>query len=98
MLKLEYNLVEIFIDLDDLDISGMLSSKELLIFLPTIEAIPIVVVSQTIEDPDIFDKLCILCVGSKTIRVVRQNKSMTTTSNKLEEMHTDLWGLHEPPL
>lgn len=55
-----------------------------------IKATPIAVVCQTkIEDPDILNKLCILCIGNKLIRVVRRNKSMTVTSNKLEEMHAN---------
>lgn len=34
-------------------------------------------------------------MGSKSTRVVRQNKSMTATINKLKEVHTELWGLHD---
>lgn len=43
-----------------------------------------------IEDLDIVDKLYHLYTKSKWIRVVKKNKNITTTSNKLEEMHTNM--------
>lgn len=49
---------------------------------------------QTVENPDAIHKLCILCIGSKLTWAIRYNKSMTATTNKLEEVHTDLWGLY----
>lgn len=53
--------------------------------------------ADIINDNDALDKLCTPCVGSKSTRVVRRNKSMTPTTNKLEEVHADLWGPHDPP-
>lgn len=49
-----------------------------------------------IDELDIIDKLCTPCVGSKSTRVVRQNKSMTATTKKLEEVHANLWGPYDP--
>lgn len=46
------------------------------------------------NDSNVLDKLCTLCIRSKLTRIVRRNKSMTPTTNKLEEVHADLWGLH----
>lgn len=43
-----------------------------------------------------FDQLCGLCVGSKSTSIVIRNKPMTTTKEKLEEVHADLWGPHHP--
>ncbi len=48
-------------------------------------------------DLEDLDKLCTSCMRSKSTRVVRQNKSMTAITSKLEEVHADLWGLHDPP-
>lgn len=48
-------------------------------------------------DPD-FEKLCMICVASKSTRTVKRHKSMTSANEKLEEMHADLWGPHDPPL
>lgn len=94
----EYNLVEVLIDFDNTDVSDVSSSKKSSIILPTIETPPTIMVSQIIEDSDILDKLCTLCIGNKSIKVVIQNKSMTVISNKLEEVHANLWGLYNPPL
>lgn len=47
-------------------------------------------------DPDL-EKLCTTCVASKSTRTVKRHKSMTPASEKLEEVHADLWGPHEPP-
>lgn len=52
---------------------------------------------KTDKNNDLLDKLCISCVGSKSTWVVRQYKLMTPTSNKLEEVHVDLWGSYDPP-
>lgn len=61
------------------------------------EATPTAVVYPTkIKDLDILNKLCTLYVGSKSTRVVKRNKSITATSNKLEEVHSDLWGPDDP--
>lgn len=86
----EYNLVEVFINSDDSDVFCMLSSEKSLMILSTIEVIPTTIVSQTIKDLDILNKLYILCISTKLIKVVRQNKSMTVTFNKLEDMHVKL--------
>ncbi len=43
-----------------------------------------------------FDKICEPCVGSKHIRVVRRQKLMTPAEDKLEAVHVDPWGPHDP--
>lgn len=37
------------------------------------------------------------CISSKSIQVVKQNKNMILTINKLEEVHINLWDLHNLP-
>ncbi len=44
-----------------------------------------------------FDEMCEPCVGSKQTRVMRQYKPMTPAEEKLEEVHVNLWGPHDPP-
>lgn len=46
--------------------------------------------SQTRGDNNGIFKLCTLCIGSKSTRIVRWDKSMTPTIDKLEEVHADL--------
>ena len=68
----KYDLAEVFIDSDDSDASNASDSEEPLKMPSGMEAKPITVVCQTkIEDPEILDKLCTPCVGSKSTRVVR---------------------------
>lgn len=92
----EYNLAKVFIDSDDSDASdsdSLQSNKE----APTAPVPTSIVATCQANDPDSLDKLCTPCVGSKSTRVVRQNKSATITTNKLEKVHANLWGLHNPP-
>lgn len=42
------------------------------------------------DDSNILDKLYTLCIGSKLTRVVRQNRSMTAISKKLETVYVNL--------
>lgn len=44
-----------------------------------------------------ISKLCTPCVGSKSIQIVKQDENMTLIIDKLEEVHTDLWGPHNLP-
>ncbi len=53
--------------------------------------------ADIIDDNDALDKLCIPYVRSKLTQIIRRNKSMTPTINKLEEGHADLWFLYNPP-
>ena len=46
---------------------------------------------------DVLDKICAPCVGSKSTRTVRRHKCMTPTTAKLEQVHIDFWGPHNPP-
>ena len=45
-----------------------------------------------------FDKIYKLCVGSKQMRVVRQQKPLTPAKDKLELEHVEFWGPHNPAL
>lgn len=56
----------------------------------------IALVYQT-RTKDRLDKLCKPCVRSKLTRVIRCKKSITVTTEKLEEVHADFWGPHNPP-
>lgn len=97
----KYDPAEIFIDSDDSDASDSnFDSKTPTANDPKAsDPAPIIAAGQenNFDNPDNLDKLCTPCVGSKSTQVVRQNKSMTVTTSKLEEVHADLWGLHDPP-
>ncbi len=88
----EYDPTEVLIDSDDSDAT---LDKEKSPIQPSAET-STAIIHQTIENPDAIDKICTPCVGSKSTRVVRRNKSMTPTTTKLEEVHVDLWGPHNP--
>lgn len=84
--------------MDNLDASDVSDSEEPLTMLSGMKVTPTTVVCQTkIKDPDILDKLCTPYIRNKSTRVVKRNKSMTATSNKLEEIHANLWGPHDLP-
>lgn len=86
----EYNPVEVLIMSDKSNVSDLSDSKELPDVCTTL-------VCQ-IRAKDILDKLYEPCIGSKSTRVVRCNKSMIVTTDKLEEVHNNLWGPHNLPL
>ena len=86
----EYDPAEILIDSDDSDTFDDEETRT------QAEAGAITTALQATET-DILDKICAPCVGSKSTRILRQNKSMTATTKKLEEVHADLWGPHDPP-
>lgn len=52
--------------------------------------------TSTIDHDDSVEQLCNPCIESKHIKIVR-HKRMTPTTRKLQEIHADLWGLHDPP-
>ena len=54
-------------------------------------------IKSRIDNNDALDKLYTPFVGSKSTRVVKRNKSMTPITSKLEKVHADLWGPHNPP-
>lgn len=43
-----------------------------------------------------FDSLCPPCIASKQTRVTVRNKAITEVDEKLEKIHVDLWGPHDP--
>lgn len=84
----KYNPAEVFVDSNNSDASVSSDEKESPT-QPSAET-PIAVIYQTIENADGIDKLCTPCVGSRSTQVMRRNKSITTITNKLEEVHADL--------
>lgn len=79
----EYNPVKIFIDSNKSNVSDEKTPKH------------IVLVCQTrVKNVDTLDKLYQPCIESKVTGVVRHNKSMIVIKDKLEEVHTNLYGLH----
>lgn len=50
---------------------------------------------SNIDNNNALDQLCIVCVENKLTHVVRKNKTMTLIINKLEKVHTNLWGSHD---
>lgn len=45
---------------------------------------------QTRMDDDKISKMCALYIGSKLTQILRQDKKMTSITNKLEEVHVNL--------
>lgn len=97
----EYNPAEVFINLDDSDMSDFSNQGDLTIQLPTKITVKVIlraaVYQIKIKDLDNLDKLCTLYMERKLTVVVRQNKSMTAMINNLEEVYANLWSLHNPP-
>lgn len=52
---------------------------------------------QTRKDNDRVSKLCISYVSNKMTQVIRREKSMSPTTDKLEKVYVDLWGSQNPP-
>ncbi len=90
----EYNLVEVFMDSEDLDDSG--SDSQSLLEKETGSSSACQIKANT-NDNDLLDKLCTPCMGSKLTQVVWRNKSMIPIIEKFEEVHANLWGPHDPP-
>lgn len=89
----KYNFAELLTDLDNLDASSISDFEKLSTIPPGIEFTytKTAVVFQTkTEDSDILDKSWILYVGSKSTRIIRRNKNMTVTFNKLKKVHANL--------
>ena len=97
----EYDPREVFVDSEDSDDSEDDSRAEpFLAQQHTLEEVDpgsAHQIKSSIDDNDALDKLCTPCVGSKSTRVVRRNKSITPITSKLEEVHANLWGPHDPP-
>lgn len=54
-------------------------------------------IAHQITDIDVLDKLCILCVRSKSTRTIRRDKSMINVTSKLKEVYVGLWESYDPP-
>lgn len=96
----EYDPTEVFVDSEDSDNSGDNSRAEpSLAQQHTSEEVDpgsAHQIKSSIDDNNALDKLCTPCVGSKSTRVVKKNKSMTPTTSKFKEVHANLWGPHDP--
>ena len=98
-----YNLFEVFLDLDesehDINKESKSNNQDTNPIAKT--AFSLTLQSSAIDpdrDPDFeslaidldLDKLCTICMTSKSTRAVKHHKSMTLASKKLEEVHADL--------
>lgn len=86
--------MEVFIDSEDSDMSESETTDPQ--SSVDIDPPPIIIASIRQDDNE-MNKLCVPCVESKSTQVVRRNKTMTPTTKKLEKVHADLWGPHNPP-
>ena len=85
----EYDPTEVFIDSDTEDDDDTLSGP--IISDPNAPTKhPSEFAANASETNSDFDHICGLFVGSKSTRVVIRNKNMTSTKEKLEEVHADL--------
>lgn len=93
--QIEYNPSEVFIDLEESehnveeDKSDNLDNTDSVLTL----ALQSSAIDLDLLDPDIdldLDKLCTTCMTSKSMQTVKRHKSMTPTSEKLEEVHANL--------
>lgn len=90
----EYNPAKVLIDSDNSNVESDGIYEERLSIQLSAE-ISIVAIYQFIKNLDIINKICTVYIGSKSTQVVRQNKNITPTINKLEEVHTNLWDSHD---
>lgn len=82
----EYNPIEMFIDSEN--VGNFENKSQIALILDTYSTQKFR--ADIINDNNTLDKLCILCVGSKLTQVIRRNKNMIPTINKLEKVHVDL--------
>lgn len=105
----KYDLTKVLIDLDDLDISNFdrkVTDSKISIVVIVIATVLIsqyftnsiskITLCQESKSKNL-DKLYNLCVGNKSTQVIKQNKSITVTMSKLEEVYIDLWGPSDLP-
>lgn len=88
----EYDPIEVLVDLEDSENSGNKSQITPTSNLGSAQQFR----ADIIDDNNTLDKLCTPYVRSKLTQVVKRNKSMIPTTNKIEERHADLWGLYDP--
>lgn len=95
----EYDPTEVLVDSDNSNSDNSQTSDDDDVITNDVNTThePEPAIAHQATDNDILDKLCMPCVGSKSTRTIRRDKSMTTTTSKLEKVHADLWGPHEPP-
>lgn len=53
--------------------------------------------TSNIDSNDVIEQLYDSCIESKYTKIVR-HKKITLTTHRLQEIHADLWGPHNPPL
>lgn len=95
----KYDLSKVAIDLDDFKISSNKYKPPTNIILRPERATVLNTnfAHQTRGNGDEIAKLCAPYVSSKPTQIVKWNKSMTLTTDKLKKVHTDLWGPHNLP-
>lgn len=87
----EHKSAEILIESDESDISDLSDPKKPLDSLN----LAYTALAYQIRTEDILDKLCKPCIGNKSTRVIRNNKSMTVMTDKLLEVRTNFWSPHD---
>lgn len=88
----KYNLAEVFVDSEDLDNSG--DNLQSLIKKEIDPSFAYQIKTNT-DDNNLLDKLYTSYVGSKSTRVIWRNKSMMPITEKLEEVHANLWSSYD---
>ena len=98
----KYNLAKVLIDSKESDANKIGDQPQSMTNLTQTHADPSSAIRQVKaetnkDNGNILDKLCTACVGSNSTRVVRRDKNITPITNKLEEVHADLWSPHNLP-
>lgn len=84
----KYNSIKVFVKSDNSKVFNI-SDRENLIPNNTSSTNEPIVAYQ-ITNNNIFIKLYMLYIGSKSTQTIKRDKSITTTINKFEEVHIDL--------
>lgn len=91
----EYNLAKVFIDSDNSEVfdNEAINSSNMTQVIES--AIPLIIIAR--QASNILDKIFALCIGNKSIRVVKRDKYIITITSKLEKIYVDLWGPYNLP-
>lgn len=88
----EYNLVEVLVGLDNSNSDALQTSDNSKIINNNINTThkPKPAIAYQATNNNIFNKLCILYIRSKSTQTVKKDKSKMITISKLEEVYADL--------
>lgn len=99
-LEKEYNLAEVFLDSEELNVDDLRDNPQSMTSLaqsPVDASLAMHQVKAGADEENILDKLYTPCIASKSTWVVRRDKNMTLTTNKLEKVYIDLWDSYNLP-